>query len=716
MAARILILDDRSTNLRIYSQYVSMMGSDYETVCFRDPLEALSWLGDNSADLLIVDYRMPVMNGAEFIATVRQKSAGLQCPAIIITARQDRECRISALDAGATDFLQSPVTSAEFKDRALTLIEQHQKKRELSEHQFARAEIQLREHAEHVEYEEPTTSLLSQIMDTTPIMLVATDRTGHILFLNAYNAALIGRETNDLIGKRLSDYLDAGVASREFERNAAVIKQGISINNVEERIVTDGIELVFLCNKSPLRNLDGEIIGVLTSGIDITARKFAEEHRAHLALHDLLTGLPNRALLGERIRETVAYCIEQSEPAALLLLDLDRFKVINDTRGHQAGDALLRQVAERLNDMLGPRDFASRIGGDEFALLLRGCDGFENIARRCDALLNAIRVPFSVENIDQLIGCSIGIARIPGDGTDPDELLRMADLAMYDAKAKGKDGYSFFSPELNQIAQSGAILETQLRAAIEREEFFLEFQPIVNVQTKEISGLEALIRWEHPDRGRLLPASFLRTANETGLIDQIGRQVLILACKQIAKFREAGVIAPPIAINVSPSQFHAIGMSQEILHFIRHYDVPAGKLDIEITEELLLDKNQQVLEQLELLKAQGIGISIDDFGTGYSSLQYLRDIPANKLKIDRAFVARMQETDADRAIVATIVHLAHALGMRVVAEGVENGEQLSLLRAANCDEVQGYFIAKPMAANRLFTILGQGQFRFDEVA
>ena len=695
MQARIVIVDDRSTNLRIYAQFVAMMGPNFSSKCFQSAVDALRWLETEPADLLIVDYRMPEMNGADFIRAIRSKTSGRNVPAIVITARQDRECRIAALDAGATDFLQSPVTDSEFRERALLLIGQHRKRIELEQRAAELSSDDAKDETANGK------SMLEQIIDTTPILINATDRNGKFLFMNSYQSAMFGVEPELLVGRPISEMLDPPLAERELRRNALILESGQSIPNYEEVFDSDGIELTFHCNKSPLRNKEGQIIGVLTSALDITARKFAEEHRAHLALHDMLTGLPNRALLAENMRHAIEECATTDSKAALLLVDLDRFKVINDTRGHQTGDMLLRQVAERINGALGANELAARIGGDEFALILRNIESIEDVSHRCQALLTQIGRPYSLGGVDQLIGASIGIAIIPDDGNSPDELLRVADLAMYEAKSNGRNCHCFFSPQLNQIAQFNAGVEADLRRAIDRDEFFLEYQPIVDSSSTEICGLEALVRWQHPTRGRLMPSEFLRVANDSGLIDRIGTWVIDAACRQISAFEKQGINLPHIAVNVSPRQFQSINIAAEILNAMERHNVASDRIVVEITEELLLDQSPDLMQQLIELRRNGIELSIDDFGTGYSSLQYLRDLPANRLKIDRTFIARIEQSSVDRAIISTIAHLAHALDMRVVAEGVENETQKSLLRAAGCDELQGYLFGRSLSVDQL---------------
>jgi len=708
MHARIVIVDDRSTNLRVYAQYVAMMGPEFSAKCFNSAREALTWLETEPADLLVVDFRMPEMNGAEFISTIRSRTVGAHIPAIMITARQDRECRITALDAGATDFLQTPVTHIEFRDRALLLLGQHYRQRELNQSLDTQ-----RTSSRSGDGEDKTSkSMLEQIIDTTPILINATDRNGKFLFLNSYQAALFGHDPEHLVGQSIADIMEAELVQRETRRNNVILETGISIPNFEEKFVSEGVELIFHCNKSPLLNKDNQTIGILTTGLDITARKFAEEHRTHLALHDMLTGLPNRTLLAQWMRAAVNESKSSNRGAALLLLDLDRFKVINDTRGHQTGDVLLRQVAERITLALGSDGFAARIGGDEFAIVLQNLDDHSDAGAMCSKLLAKIGEPYAIGGVEQLIGASIGVALIPEDGTSPDELLRLADLAMYEAKSSGRNCFCFFSPQMNHIAQMNAGVEADLRDALNNDQLFLEYQPIVDTNTGHYVGLEALVRWNHPTRGRLAPADFIKVANDSGLIGRIGTWVVDAVCKQIATFLKQGIELPHVAVNVSPKQFQYAAMCNEILGCVAKYEIPQGKLAIEITEELLIENSQMVHEQLATLRAGGIQISIDDFGTGYSSLQYLRDLPATRLKIDQTFISRIETSATDRAIISTIAHLAHALNMRVVAEGVETEAQFALLRASGCDEVQGYLLGRPLSVGELRDLFINGAARF----
>ncbi len=700
MQERILIVDDRSTNLRIYEQFVKMMGPDYIATCFDNPSEALLWLDENHADLLIIDYRMPEINGADFVRIIRAKAIDSDIPAIMITAHQDREYRLAALDAGATDFLQSPVSHTEFSQRAKTLLAQYRRKNELS-YQTLNQQASVRNRSND---NSQGTSILEQVIDSIPIIICATGIDNKILFMNNYQAAMLGDEQENFIGRDINEFFADDTAIRNERRDQIILKTSQAIPHFEETFHSDNIEMIFHCNKAPLLNKEGETIGVLSTGVDITARKYAEQHRAHLALHDILTGLPNRALLAERIQSTVEECKNVDETAALLLLDLDRFKIVNDTKGHQTGDILLREVAERISNILQPDDFAARIGGDEFAVILRNVQSVEQVNSRCKALIRNINEPYSIAGISQVVGASIGIALIPTDANDPDELLRLADLAMYDAKANGRNRTCFFSPELNNIAQANATLEIELRKALTEDEFILEYQPIVNASDGKFVGGEALVRWNHPKHGYLLPIDFLGVANDCGLIDAIGLYVIEAACKQIKKMSAMNIEPPTIAVNISPRQFNNCDVYEIIKSLTEKYAIDPSKLTIEITEELLLDQNNGILQILSDIRDLGVGIAIDDFGTGYSSLQYLRDLPATCLKIDRAFISRIEASASDRAIISTITHLAHAFSMRVVAEGVETQNQYDLLRAAGVDSIQGFLMGQPMKVSEFENI------------
>jgi len=428
----------------------------------------------------------------------------------------------------------------------------------------------------------------------------------------------------------------------------------------------------------------------------ISSSKRKSEQLHHQAHHDLLTGLPNRSSLMLRLEEMLART--SANPFALLLLDLDRFKEVNDTFGHQAGDVLLRQIGPRLRGVLRASDVLARLGGDEFALLLpeTGAAAAVGVAEK---LLHALDEPFGVDGYEFQIGGSIGIASFPVDGLSPTDLMRRADVAMYAAK-RANLGTAVYATELDVNTPAQITLYGELRRAIEQDELRLHFQPKVDVCTGALSGVEALVRWQHPDRGLILPDQFIPMAERTGLIRPLGNWVLEAALRQSRAWERDG-LAIQIAVNLGAYNLDDSNLAQAISGLLERYTVTADRLRVEITETMLMRDPDNARRVLEELRAAGVRVSIDDFGTGYSSLAYLKRLPADELKIDRSFVQHMAEDAGDTAIVRSVIALGHELGLVVTAEGVEDAVSLERLRAFGCDRAQGYYFARPMDADSL---------------
>jgi len=434
---------------------------------------------------------------------------------------------------------------------------------------------------------------------------------------------------------------------------------------------------------------------------DVTVRRAAEVRADEMARHDLLTGLPNRLLLRERLKEALGRLERTGEACAVLLIDLDRFKPVNDTLGHPMGDALLKKVADRLRSTVRPTDTVARIGGDEFVILqtgVREASDTQALARR---IVDLIGRTYMVDGHLLTIGASVGVALAPNDGAEAETLLKNADLALYRAKLDGRATYRFFEQEMDARMQVRRRLELDMRQALARREFHLHYQPQMQLDGNRVVGCEALIRWQHPTRGMVSPLDFIPLAEEIGLIVPIGEWVMRQAC------RDAVTWPAPIsvAVNVSPAQFKSERLVEMVMSALAASGLPATRLEVEITEGVLLQENDKTLQTLHRLRELGVRVSMDDFGTGYSSLSYLRSFPFDKIKIDRSFVSDLSGKRDGEAIIRAIAGLGKSLGMTTVAEGVETADQMARIRAEGCTDVQGYLISKPVPAAEVLTFL-----------
>jgi len=461
---------------------------------------------------------------------------------------------------------------------------------------------------------------------------------------------------------------------------------------------------------SVVRDALGDISHYIGISLDISDRKQSEERIQFLAQHDALTGLPNRALCMERLSLSMHQSQRTGQKVGVLFIDLDRFKTINDSLGHHIGDGLLRSISQRLTDAVRGGDTVSRLGGDEFVVVLNGVADSDEISHIIERrLIPSINQPHQVEGSEIHISCSVGIALYPDDGREIDELMRHADAAMYQAKANGRNMAHFFTPDLNARAQERMVLETSLRYALERGELCLHYQPRVDAKTRRLLGVEGLLRWNHPEIGLVSPAHFIPIAEDTGLIVPIGAWVVEEACRQFAQWRDTGMGEICISINLSAVQLRKANLLETLKSSLARHAVPPHMLELELTETILMDSVESTLEQLMSFKEIGVQLSIDDFGTGYSSLNYLKRFPIDKLKIDRSFVHAMLEDTTALAITKVIIGLGHTLGLKVVAEGVEQEEEARALRAAQCDELQGFYFARPVPADELMAWVAQSE-------
>jgi diguanylate cyclase (GGDEF)-like protein/PAS domain S-box-containing protein len=446
----------------------------------------------------------------------------------------------------------------------------------------------------------------------------------------------------------------------------------------------------------------GKATGVLAIR-DISERREAEERIRHMAHHDALTGLPNRRMFTDRLHQSLARAKRDGSTVAVLCLDLDRFKHVNDLGGHAAGDELLRQVAQRLTDSVRTEDTVARLGGDEFAVIQVGVTHPDGPGIMADRLVKSISQPFAIMGHQTMIGTSVGISLYPGDGEENDDLVRAADTALYRAKEAGRGTFRFFEANMDLRLQERRKLERDLRQALAEEKLQVHYQPLADCHGGGIVGCEALVRWRHPEHGPISPAQFIPLAEECGLISQLGAWVMRQACTDAAGWPDDKLVA----VNLSPAQFRHADLAKEILAVLKETGLAANRLELEVTESLLIDDPDRVFATLTTLKAAGVRISLDDFGTGYSSLSYLQRFPFDKIKIDRSFVSQMEKNKDSMSIIRAVIALGKSLQIKITAEGVETETQLSLLQAERCDQVQGYLLGKPMAKEDLSHILGR---------
>jgi diguanylate cyclase (GGDEF)-like protein/PAS domain S-box-containing protein len=449
----------------------------------------------------------------------------------------------------------------------------------------------------------------------------------------------------------------------------------------------------------------GEVVALIR---DISEAKAAEARILHLARFDALTELPNRAYFRELTEEAISEGRRHGERRAVLFVDLDHFKTVNDSLGHAVGDLLLQEVARRLSESLRAGDVVGRLGGDEFVMLLRHMDSDADIAVVADRILARLAEPFALAEHELVVTPSLGIALYPNDGEDYDTLIRNADAAMYHAKESGRNTYRFYTADMNVRAREILAVENQLRRALERNEFVLHYQPQVEISTGRIIGAEALIRWQHPERGLLGPAEFIPLAEERGLIAPIGQWVLREACRQNKAWQDAGLSSIEVAVNLSAVQFYQRELVDNIAAMLDQYTLEPHWLALEVTESIIVQNVDSTVRTMSALEQMGLKLAIDDFGTGYSSLSYLKRFSADKLKIDRSFVADVPGDPDDSAITRAIINLARNLNLRVIAEGVETQAQWDFLRAEGCDEVQGYLVSRPVAAEAFGELLARG--------
>jgi len=706
----VLILDDRVTNRSVYARLAASVEDGVQVEVFADPHEALAWIEGNVVDLIITDYKMPRLDGAEFTREVRKRPNGTDVPIVVITVYNDRSFRLRALEAGATDFLLSPVDHFEFRTRARNLLALRHQQQLLKRHaQSLEQELEVSERTRE-QLLRNSREALAQVIDTVPALISAADKDGRCVFVNALQAAAANSSPSDLVGRDVEELLGPARVGRSREADQIVFQTSQAFPAYEEELLdSHGMRRVLLTTKAPLRDESGRVARVLTTSLDITDRKQAEDRLLHLAQHDPLTGLPNRSYLADCLTRLLGTAPRTDGQIALHFLDLDRFKAVNDVFGHQVGDRLLKAVARRLVDVVRGGDVVARLGGDEFAVLQTGVATEDDSSTLAARISEALNQPFVVNGRELAISASIGITLHPRDGRSANELLRNADLAMYQAKAEGRRSFRFFDATLDARARTAMLLEADLRGAIAREEFELHYQPQVCLRSGKVSGAEALLRWRRPGIGLLSPRDFLAVAEETGLIEPIGVWVLREACAQAAEWKRSGLGNLRVSANLSPIQFLRQDMRALVRTTLEETGLDPRLLELELTERSLLQNTDDVARTLRDLRAEGVSFAIDDFGTGYSVLAYVKHFPVDRLKIDQSFVLNLKTDPADAAIVRAVIDLGHSLGLQVTAEGVETADQIAELMATGCDEIQGHYFSAPLPGAEFAEFVRRGR-------
>lgn len=542
-------------------------------------------------------------------------------------------------------------------------------------------------------------SKLSSAVTNSGASIIITDKNGIIEYVNEKFCRITGYDATETINRPISILRPN---SEEFKHEPCILDTHYLLDQ-------ESWEGEVLCSKkdnsefwnavtiSAVYEKEGVISNYVLSAVDVTALKKANQQMEHLALFDALTGLANRRLFIERLHNSVLSCRRNKSITALLFLDLDQFKRINDTLGHQAGDQLLLTIADRLKACVRPQDTVARLGGDEFTILLNDIEDIEIIPSIAKTILTKLKEPIKLGKHEIIVSTSIGITLSPNDSINSETLMKNADLALYMAKENGRDGYHFFTEALNIRANKLLETENELREAIKHGDFYLNYQPQINLKTGEIASVEALIRWKHPTKGEISPYDFIPVAEETGLIVQIGQWVLHQACMEIQELNKLTGKSLRVAVNLSTRQFEDPELVQKVETALADSGLKAQNLEIEVTESMLMHDMNSAIKQLNSIKSTGSTLTIDDFGSGYSSLSYLKSLPVDTLKIDQSFVYDIPDDLNAMEIASAVIAIAHKLNLRVVAEGVENIDQRDFLVINGCDYAQGYFFSRPLS-------------------
>ncbi len=694
-SATILIVDDEPIQLKSLSELVALSG--YQTETASSGGQAISYLQKFSFDVMLLDLNMPDMSGYEVIDFVRNSNVEIKI--VVVSGETNYDSITTALRLGAHDFIKKPYAA----DELLSTISNA-----AGQIHLEKTNTLIQQRLEESEY------LHRFIVENSPDIVFMLDTDGRFTFLNETVYSLLGYSKNELIGQHYSII----VARQSLEQARYVFMERRSgernSRHVELKLkCKDQADYRYFDTSSMYMNLVGSsntddphsMKGTYGVARDITERKQDAELINFQAYHDLLTRLPNRTLLEDRLTLAITQANRNQQKLAVMFLDLDRFKWVNDTLGHTIGDRLLQSVSQRLGNCLRKGDTLARFGGDEFALVLPQIQALDDATIIAQKIINELKEPFIIDNHELYVTSSIGIAVYPEAGDTMDALIQSADVAMYYIKDRGKNGYQFYDEEMSSMTDTRLVLERELRRALNENQLVVCYQPQVMADTGTIVGFEALVRWDHPEKGLIFPGDFIPIAEETGLIIQLGNYVMETACADLQQWRAAGLSDMRISINFSAMQLDQEDFIENIVEILKKYDIPGNCFELEITENVIMRDMLHVTQKLRRLSRLGITIAIDDFGTGYSSLSYLQQFPINTLKIDKSFVNSINVSDGGTSIVDAIVAMAKGLKLNLIAEGVENQKQLDYLKNLGCHEIQGYLFGRAENAEATRNIL-----------
>lgn len=689
----LLLIEDNAGDARLIQEmFKEQRSQDVELKHVESMKDAEEHLAAFSFDILVLDLGLPDVQGLNAVRRARAAAPGV--PIVVLSGLDDESLAIQAMQEGAQDYL----VKGQVEPRELLRALRYAIERKL-------IEIALFEEKERAQV------TLKCIGDA----VISTDILGNITFLNPAAERMTGWQLTEVTGLPMAKafrIVNANIRKGAPNEMLKASEQHRIGSLAPDSVLTqrDGTEIYIEDSVAPIHDHKGRGIGSVRVFRDVSAARAMAKQIAHLADHDFLTGLPNRALLYDRVGRAIAMAKRNRNKVALLYLDLDGFKHINDSLGHSAGDKLLQCVALRLQDCVRNPDTVSRHGGDEFTVLLQELNQPEDAEIAVKRLLKSLALTYRMDEHTFHITTTIGVSVYPDDGPDAETLIRNADIAMYQAKENGRQSYKFFRPEMNLRAVERQSIEEDLRYALEREEFTLHYQPKINLATGAISGVEALLRWTHPTRGAVCPAEFIPIAEDSGLILPIGSWVLREACKQAQAWIEAGLRVGTVAVNVSAIEFRNEGFLEGILDTLSESGLDPKCLELEVTESVLMKNAEVATSILQSVREIGMRVAMDDFGTGYSSLSYLSKFPLDTIKIDQSFVRQIAKSPNETTIVNAIISLGQNLRLRVIAEGVETVEVLAFLQSRQCDEAQGFFFSRPIPAEQLPTLLRSERF------